>query len=199
VLVWVAWRGAPRSRRRTRRALGRSPSHRGSAQARPVVTPTAKARRAASAAGDQSPTQHGRTQRGARRHERSRWRQDRHRVRTSRETEPRRRDRRSAPRRSLARPRALAGRTHQHPHAIGWRRAGHPPGEPKQALSALSARRATAQWKPRDSTALELAPSDPERQFLEGRLPSCGRGRNGDPEETAALAQRFMAPPTMRP
>jgi hypothetical protein len=102
-------------------------------------TATAIPRRAASTTGDQSPTRHGRTQRGARRHERSRWRQDRHRVRTSRKTEQRRRDRRSAPRRSLARPRALAGWTHQHPHAISWRRAHHPQGEPLEALSALSA------------------------------------------------------------
>ena len=66
---------------------------------------------------------------------RSRWRQDRRRIRKSRTVEPGWSDRGGAPRRSFAPPRPLGGRAHQHPRAICRRRDHHSSDDANQAIA----------------------------------------------------------------
>jgi hypothetical protein len=75
------------------------------------------------------------TEGGASADERSCWRQDRRRIRKGFADKPGRSDRGGAPRRSFARPRPLGGRTHQHPHAVCWRREDHSPEDPGPSVA----------------------------------------------------------------
>ena len=66
---------------------------------------------------------------------RSRWRQDRRRVRKSLAAEPGRSDRGGAPRGSFARPCPVGGRAHQHSLAVCWRREDHSPEDPDHVVA----------------------------------------------------------------
>jgi hypothetical protein len=67
--------------------------------------------------------------------ERSRWGQDRRRVRKSLTAEPGRSDRGGAPGRASACPRPVGGRAHKYPRAVCWRRDDHSPEDADQGVA----------------------------------------------------------------